>query len=96
MKLLNSHSYDLKNYADLGGCYPHGLQPRRMTPTSNCIILHILLSLSAGKRCLVMKNWLEALWQSETAEYFEWRIMIHILCFSNMVSLRVSLKLGAH
>ena len=35
------HEYDMKNYADLGGCYP----PQLVTPSSICIILHIVLSL---------------------------------------------------
>ena len=35
--------YDVKNYADLGGCYPPRLT--RMTFSSICVILHILLSL---------------------------------------------------
>ena len=39
---MNEAEYHMKNYGDRGGCHRGGCRPRRITPSSISIILHMI------------------------------------------------------
>ena len=39
---MNEAEYHMKNYGDQGGCHRGGCRPRRITPSSISIILHMI------------------------------------------------------